>query len=100
MKSDLVTRDERTLAVENASYKPGFYVMAYGLLVLTAVRGLLFNQASWDLLALAIVGSGVATLYQGQKQILQRGWGLKALGVAVIAAAAAALLAAGLAKLR
>jgi hypothetical protein len=65
-----VMRDERTVSVENASYRLAYLVMSYGLLVAVMYRGLVLKQQAWDLMALVIVGGFVATAYQGSKGIL------------------------------
>lgn len=65
-----VMRDERTVAVENASYRVAYLVLSYGLLLSTAYRAFVSHEASWDLMGLVIVGGGVAATYQGTKGIL------------------------------
>jgi len=58
MNNQSVTRDERTAAVENTSYRIAYLVMSFGLLVCIAYRGFVLQQSSWDLLALVILGDG------------------------------------------
>lgn len=86
MSDDPVVRDERTVAVENASYRWAYLVVSFGLLVCVAVRAVVLKQASWDLLALVIVGSAVAFLYQVTRRALARGWAKDAILVALIGA--------------
>lgn len=93
MTGGRVLRDERTLAVENASYRWGYMVLAFGVLISVGYRGLVRGEAGWDLLAL-VIGSGlVTTLYQGRSSVLNRRW----IGVALAAFIAAAIVAATLA---
>ncbi len=95
MTSAAVHRDERTLAVENGSYRWAFYVLAYGLLVLAAYRSYAAHEGTWDLLALVVIGGTVASVYQWTHKVLTK---RSALGVvagivlAVIIAAAVVLL--------
>jgi hypothetical protein len=58
--------------VENASYKVGFQVLAYGILLLVIIRSYFFNQSSWDLLGLAILGGLASTAYQAYQKILTK----------------------------
>jgi hypothetical protein len=86
MNNEPVTRDERTLAVENASYRIAYYVLSFGLLVIVAYRSFLFQQASWDLLVLVLASGVIASAHQGANQVLNRRWGLVALATFVIGA--------------
>ncbi|HET9386590.1 MAG TPA: hypothetical protein VFO67_15745 [Gemmatimonadales bacterium] len=72
MTSSTVHRDERTLAVENVSYRWAFHVFAYGLLLIVAYRSYAANEAAWDLLALVMIGSAVASLYQWTHDVLTK----------------------------
>ena len=88
-----VQRDERTLAVENASYGWAYALLTYALLIDVAYRGLIRNEAAWDLMAFVIVASGFCTAYQARQKVFARGWLIKAILVAGVAAAVAALAA-------
>ena len=81
-----VERDERTVAVEHASYRWAYIVLTYALLVDVMYRGLVRHEAAWDLLALVIVGGAVCTVYQARQKTLAHGWVMKAVLGAVIAA--------------
>ncbi|MEZ4703261.1 MAG: hypothetical protein R2834_23230 [Rhodothermales bacterium] len=96
MKTPSIERDERTVAVENESYRWAYLILSYGLLVIVAVRAYAFDQASWDLLALVVVAGGVASAYQGFQNILTSRWAL----VTGISMAAAGILAVLFALLR
>jgi hypothetical protein len=65
-----VTRDERTVAVENVSSRWGFTFLLFALLVDVAYRGVVYHEAAWDLMALVIVSSGFLTIYGAQQKTL------------------------------
>ncbi len=85
MNNQVVTRDERTAAVENTSYRIAYLVMSFGLLVSIAYRGFVLQQSSWDLLALVILGGVTATVYQGTNKVLSPRWGIAAVASLLIA---------------
>lgn len=91
-----VERDERTAAVENASFRWAYLFLSFGLLVLVVVRSFRHGESPWDLLALVICGGVLTSAYQGYHQVLSRRWGLACL----VTVAAAAALAAAIAWLR
>lgn len=88
-----VERDERTQAVENASYRIAAYISLFGLLGLAVVRSYFFNQDTWDLLGLALLGSLSATIYQAYHRVIARRWLWSGLVIGVISTVLAALLA-------
>jgi hypothetical protein len=88
-----VERDERTVAVENAGYRWAYLLLTYALLVDVMYRSLIRREATWDLLALVVVGGAVCTAYQARQKILAHGWVMKAVLVACIAGVIAAVLA-------
>lgn len=81
-----VERDERTVAVENASYRWAYGVLTYALLVDVMYRGLFRHEAAWDLMALVIVGGAICTVYQARQKTLGHDWVMKAVLGAFIAA--------------
>ena len=89
-----VLRDERTVAVENASYRWAYILLSFALLIDVVYRGLVHNEAAWDLLALVIVGGAVCTIYQARQKTLPRGWVMKGLLIALCAGAIGAIVAA------
>ena len=91
-----VVRDERTLSVENASYRLGYLFLAFGILVIAAYRGLVQEVGSWELLALVMISGVVTTLYQGRHRVLSGRWAAGVLGAMILAA----LLGAGIVFLR
>jgi hypothetical protein len=90
---ECVERDERTVAVENASYRWAYLLLTYALLVDVMYRGMIRHEATWDLMALVVVGGAVCTVYQARQKILVHGWVMKAVLVACIAGVIAAVLA-------
>ena len=88
-----VERDERTVVVENASYRWAYLLLTYALLVNVMYRSLIRHEAAWDLMALVIVGGAFCTMYQSRQKILGHGWVMKAVLVACIAGVMAAIIA-------
>ena len=66
----IVTRDERTVAVENVSSRWGLTFLLFALLVDVAYRGVVYNEAAWDLMALVVASSGFSTIYGAQQKTL------------------------------
>lgn len=95
MTEAIVERDERTVAVENASYRLAYLVLTYGLLAIVAVRGVAWRETNWDLMALVVLGGGVAAAYQGVHKVFAGRWWL----IATIIGAVGGGLAAGAAYL-
>lgn len=87
MIRDSVQRDERTVSVENTSYRWAYLFLSFGLLVSVAYRAFARSEQSWDLLALVIAGGAIATLYQGKQHVLGRRW-----AVLIASAVAAAVV--------
>ncbi len=80
-------RDERKLSVEHASYRWGYNIVSFGLMLVIIIRGFSSNQSNWDLFALVIAG-GLATMgYQAWHRALPRRWFYAFLGMAVVTAA-------------
>lgn len=73
-KNELVEKDERTIAVEHASYSMGYKIAMYALLIDTMVRSLILKEASWDLLGIVILCGLVTTIYQLNFKILSKNW--------------------------
>jgi hypothetical protein len=91
-----VKRDERSVAVENASFRGGFTFLLFALLVDVMYRGLFRHEAAWDLLGLVFVSSGLSAIYQARQKIWGRGWlwTMTLIGFvsAIVAAAVAVIL--------
>jgi hypothetical protein len=88
-----VLRDERTISIENTSYRWGYLVVTYGLLMIVAFRAFYFKQSNWDLMALVILSGIVTTAYQGFHQMFTRHWIYFFAVILLIAAAVAVLIA-------
>src|SRR4051812_42008920 len=89
----LVDRDERTVAVENASYRWSYLCLSFGLLVVVAYRSLVHRESAWDLLALVVLGGVVGTAYQATHRVLSKYWAVASLAAVLLAAALAAVIA-------
>ena len=91
--TSLVDHDERTIAVENLSYRWAYHAISFALLVDVAYRGFVRNEAAWDLLALVIAGGAISTLYQARQQALAPRWARTGALVALLGAIVAAVAA-------
>jgi hypothetical protein len=91
--SQSVKRDERTVAVENASYRWAYCLLTYALLVDVMCRALVRHEAAWDLMALVIVAGIGTSVYQARQRILTQGWVMKVVLAGCVAAVFAAILA-------
>ena len=92
MMDRLATHDERETAVANAGYRLAYTVVSFGVLLSVAYRGLVENQASWDLLGWVMLGGLAATVYQAQARTLNRRWAVAGVAIAVLAALVAIAL--------
>ena len=63
MSSTPIARDERTLAIENASYRLAYIILTYGLLAAVAYRAFFLEQASWGLMGLIIAAGAITVGY-------------------------------------
>ncbi len=88
-----VIRDERTVAVENVCYKWGCIFVSFALLVDVAMRGLLRNEAAWDLMVLACLPGIIASLYQAYQKALPQGFWRQMALLAVLAGVIGAVVA-------
>jgi hypothetical protein len=93
MKPQPVIRDERTLAVENSSYRWAYFLLTFGLLVIVAYRSFVWHESNWDLLALVILSGVVTSLYQGANRVLSHRWAWMTIAAAGLAASLAAAFA-------
>ncbi len=100
MNDQPIIKDERTKSVENASYKPGFIIICFGLLIDIIIRSFFYNEAPWDLFALVIVGSWASTIYQARQKILPPNFWRSMLILGVATAVLSAVLVFVIAKLR
>jgi hypothetical protein len=63
MSEKMVEKDERTTFIEYISYKIGYILITFALLLDVAYRSFMLNEAPWDLLALIIVSGLIMSLY-------------------------------------
>ena len=91
MSATRIERDERTTAIEDAGYRWSYLVLSFGLLAIIALRSLRGDQASWDLLALVVVGGVVNAGYLGWHRVIYRRWVVR-LAIALISAAVVAAI--------
>jgi hypothetical protein len=88
-----VDRDERTVAVENASYRWAYLFLSFGLLGLVAYRSFVHRESPWDLMALVVLGGFLTAAYQWFHKVLTAQWAATCLLTIVAAGALAALTA-------
>jgi len=91
--SECVERDERTIAVENASYRLAYLLLTYALLLDVMYRSIVRHEGAWDLMALVVGGGVVCSVYQARQKILGHGWLTKVVLAACIAGVIAAIVA-------
>lgn len=90
--SALVDEDERSVAIENESYRWGFAIMTLGLLFDLSVRDWLWpNPSYWDLLALLMVTNIFCIVYQAHHRILREHW-VRPVGIGMIRVVLVAVL--------
>jgi hypothetical protein len=88
-------RDERESAIDNAADRLSYLVLAYGILVIVALRG--FNgEPSWDLLALVVVAGATGLAYRLRHRVVTRAWLAMMVGTLVGAGLLAVVKAAGI----
>ena len=90
MNTRLPDRDERTQAVENAGYRWSYLILTFGVLVISAYRSLVLHEATWDLIALVVLGGGVQAAYQVSRRVVHPRWAVMGVVTLVVAAALAA----------
>jgi hypothetical protein len=81
----LLARDEREASVDRAGDRLAYLALTYGLLVVVAYRSFAEGQASWDLLALVLLGGLVGMAYRLWHRAFTREAGLIA-GLTIVAA--------------
>lgn len=96
----LVGDDERAVTLENASYRWGFHVFGYCLLFDMIFRGLVLQEAAWDLMAIIGLAGGVSFAYQIHHKILHPQWVRRVCIVVVTSGLGAALMVLGIKFLR
>lgn len=88
----LAPRDERETAVDHAADRLSYLVLAYGILVIVALRG--FNgESSWELLGLVVLAGAVGLAYRLRNRVASRPWLIVVAGSIVAAGLIGALIA-------
>ena len=82
----IAPRDERETGIDLAADRLAYLVLSYGLLVAVAYRAFAWQQSSWDLLALVVLGGVVGVGYRAWHQALSGRWAT-VVGLSVAAAA-------------
>ena len=85
----IVKRDERSVAVENASFKWGFNFVIFALFFDVFYRGAVRHEAAWDLLGLIVISCGISAIYQ----VRQKTAGRRAVKAMLLAACVAGVVA-------
>jgi hypothetical protein len=91
--TSLIPRDERSIAIENNSYRWAYLFLSFGLLVLVAYRSFVHHESAWDMLALVVLGGVLSAAYQGFHRILNKQWAMVCLVTVVAASVLAAVVA-------
>jgi hypothetical protein len=69
-----IEKDERTMSVENQSYRIGYLILDFGILIDIMYRAFMFNESAWDLFGIIFLGGIVTTIYQCNNKILTKNW--------------------------
>lgn len=91
MHSATVDRDERTIAIENATYRWAYLFLSFGLLAIVAFRSFALHQSSWDLLGIVVLSGVIATVLRARQHAFTTG-GAKAATMAIVAGIIAATM--------
>ena len=92
----LLKRDEREVGIDRAADRLASIVLSFGLLAIVAYRSLVEGVASWELLALVLLGGAVSGAYRLWQGVLTRQAVLVLAGTAVIGLMVAAGLILGI----
>jgi hypothetical protein len=89
MSTATVDRDERTVAIENATYRWAYLFLSFGLLAIVAFRSFALQESSWDLLAIVVLSGVVAAILRARQHAFTTG-AAKSATVAIVAGIIAA----------
>jgi hypothetical protein len=78
-------RDEREISVDQAADRLSYLVLSFGLLAIVAYRSFVDRDASWDLLALVLLGGLIGTAYRARQRAVSRRWALVVAGTVAVA---------------
>jgi hypothetical protein len=93
MTSKIVEKDERTIHVENISYKFGFQFMTYAIFVDVIYRSLRFHEGSFDLILIVLLSCLPIIVYQYKEKIYPKNMIRNVALLSVIIAILASMLA-------
>jgi len=91
MLSKKAEKDERTIFIENQSYRYGYIVLNFGILIDIIYRSFRLNEASWDLFGLIFLSGLVTTVYQYNRKIFTKNW-IKSILLLIIITAISAVI--------
>lgn len=92
MSVNKIEKDERTTFIENQSYRYGYIVLNFGILINIMYRSFRLNEAPWDLFGLIFLGGLVTTAYQYRYKIFTKKWTKDILLLIVISAIVAVIV--------
>ena len=92
MSAKKIEKDERTTFIENQSYRYGYIVLNFGILLSIMYKSFRFSEASWDLFGLIFLGGLVTTVYQYRYKIFTKKWIKDILLLIVLSAIVAAVV--------
>ena len=69
MADEPVILDERARAVADTGSRWAYMLLSFGVLIDATVRGVVRDEAAWDLLGLVFVSSAVGSLYMRFKRV-------------------------------
>ncbi len=88
-----VEKDERTISVENASYRVAYLFVVFAILVDVGFRAYFYGQAAWELLGLVVMSGALTVGLQARQKVLTRRWGAMVLITVIVAALVASIIA-------
>ena len=88
----LVPRDEREAGIDAAADRLSYLVLTFGILAVAAYRSLVLREATWELLALVVIGGAVGTAVRARRRALSTRLLAAFAGTAVVAFVVAVVL--------
>jgi len=90
----LLARDEREAAVDRAADRLAYLVLAFGVLLVVAVRSFVDHEAAFELLGLVVASGIVGGVYRARQRTITLRWTAAiaiTIGSALVVAVALAL---------
>jgi len=91
MKTANLDHDERTIAIENTSYRLAYLFLSFALLAIVAFRSFALRQSSWDLLAILVLSGIIAAVLRARQHAFTHSAG-KSATFAIVGGLVVALL--------